>query len=67
MRDTSRSSTLPPRALISDLISEKMIEAKVGLAKIAASTLRCLELTRDTTSENDINRKSRDSGVFSDA
>ena len=50
---------LPPNAFTSDSMSAKTIEAKVGLAKIAVSTLRCLEFTGHMISKNDIRRKER--------
>lgn len=52
--DPSRSTTLPPKALISDSISEKTIDDEVGRAKIAAKVLRCLAFTAEMLAFRDI-------------
>jgi len=48
---------MPPKAFTSNSMSEKAIEAIVGLKKIAARTLRCFVFTGGMISDGDIRRK----------
>ena len=67
MREPSRSWIVPPKAFTSDSMSEKTIEASVGLKKIADKTLRCFVFTGCMISVEDIRRKGGQEGSFSDA